>query len=396
MITTEYDFVVVGTGVIGATAALKLARSKPNLRIACVERQPPLSPPQEKNLKVFALGHLATEMLDDIGVLAQLEDECLYPYRSMYVWDMASVGELEFGLDDADGKENGRDYLGQMVDGFALQYLLEQALVAQRNVDVYFEHTVESFSYRNNVSYLQVSDTEELAAPLCLAADGASSALRALAKIGVHTESYQQLGLVAKIGVELGHQDTAWQRFLSAGPVALLPLANNQCSIVWSLPNDEAERLLQVGEAQFCDELSFAVGDKFGALSLQSKRVAFPLLSQRAESYYAPGLALLGDAAHVIHPLAGQGANLGFKDVKCMLSLIEHAVDGNYADLKILAKYERIRKSDNELTDRSMTLLHNAFTEQNSLWSATRGLGMNLVNRFALAKRMLAQQAIGF
>ncbi len=388
----DYDVVVVGAGLIGASFALLIAAQQPRWRIAVVERAAPLLRPTETNQRVVALGQLATDMLERIGVLSSLDAGACFAYRRMFVWDQHSRGELEF-----DAQELGLPRLGHMVDSERCNFALQNALRDCANVDVYFNshiNTLNNPSPKLDCAQLQTNHGV-FSASLIVAADGAHSTLRRMAKISTNQYRYKQAGIVAKIAPHFAHQDTAWQRFLTTGPVGVLPLANNECSIVWSCDEALSEDLCAMNDAQFCEELAAALDYRLGAVQLLSARQSFTLTSQYANRYYSGRVALLGDAAHSIHPLAGQGANLGFKDMKCMLELFAQAGKSGLDSIKLLARYERLRQSDNRATDRAMSLLNAAFLNTNPVWAAVRGMGMRWVSGSGALKTLLTQHAIG-
>ena len=219
--------------------------------------------------------------------------------------------------------------------------------------------------------------------------------MRQQARIFANRQSYQQRGIVANVKSSVAHQDTAWQRFLNTGPIAVLPLSNNHSSIVWSAEHELAQSLMALDDIEFCESLSQALDGRLGEFELCSKRLSFDLQSQRAEAYFANHVVLIGDAAHSIHPLAGQGANLGFKDIACLASLLQNTSAKDCADPVLLQRYERVRKADNEQTDLMMSALNKAYQGQAGFWLAIRGTGMNWLNRSGSIKRLLAKQAMG-
>lgn len=388
----DYDVVVVGAGLIGATFALLLAEQQPKWRIAMIERAAALTPPADTNQRVVALGQLATDLLDRVGVIATLDADTCFAYRRMFVWDQHSRGELEF-----DAQELGLPHLGHMVDSEYCNFALQKALSDRANIDVYFNSHIETLDNPSpKLDSAQVQTNHgTFAAALIVAADGAHSMVRRLAKISANQHRYQQVGIVAKIAPSYLHHNTAWQRFLQSGPVGVLPLANNECSIVWSCDEVLGQHLSAISDAQFCDELAEALDYRLGTVELLSTRQAFALNSQYANRYFNGRVALVGDAAHSIHPLAGQGANLGFKDIECLLELFAHAGRAGLNSTKLLARYERLRQSDNRATDRAMSLLNAAFLNTNPAWAALRGMGMRWVSGSGALKMLLTQQAIG-
>jgi 2-octaprenylphenol hydroxylase len=236
---------------------------------------------------------------------------------------------------------------------------------------------------------------EQLQTMLIVGADGPSSVVRELSGISVEREDYGQKALVATIKSEHGHKDTAWQRFLPGGPLALLPLDNDYSSIVWSLPADQAGRYLKLSNDDFCRRLAEASEYRLGSILETSKRAAFPLLGSQAQSYVRPGIALIGDAAHTIHPLAGQGVNLGIKDAVVLAEILLSLNIRDWGSYKQLRRYERARKGENLLAMKVMEGFKDLFSHDVELIKMTRNTGLNLFNSMPLAKRQIMRNAMG-
>lgn len=312
------DIIVVGGGVVGATCALALAGL--GLEVALVEgREPARWSPQAPDLRVYAFAPDNADLLQRCGVWQAVRDARAQPYRRMRVWDAAGGGEVRF---DADAL--GRDQLGWIIENNLLVDRLWSALPAA-GVHLHCPARVEALEQEGNGVRLRLDDGTRLEARLAIAADGADSTLRELAGLQVSAHDYQQRGVVAFVDTELPNQATAWQRFLPTGPLAFLPFAESQSSIVWTLPNAQAERVLALEDAEFNRELGNAFEARLGEVRVVSKRAAFPLRRQLAESYVAGKVLLMGDAAHVVHPLAGQGVNLGLRDVARLQATIGQA-----------------------------------------------------------------------
>ena len=396
MANKHFDIIILGAGLIGAALALRLARdseanAKP-LKIAVVERSPQIQHNSMPNQRVIALGKIATDTLKQAGVFEQLGSSFAYPYKRMFVWDENSNGELFF-----EAEQHDLSRLGYMVDSLQCTMLLQQQLQAEPQITAMFESQVLAFDRDEAAQSAQLSLSDQrLSAPLVIAADGANSWLRKQVKIFANHRSYDQRGIVAKIETQESHQDTAWQRFLSTGPVAFLPVEQNQSSIVWSVDSEQADELMALDDKDFESRLSEAFDYKLGRVSLLTKRLSFPLISQQADSYFVRNVALVGDAAHSIHPLAGQGANLGFKDIDALASIVCDPSVTSLADPALLQQYQRNRKTDNQQTDMMMTGLLKAYQGNQTFWLSLRGTGMNLVNRSALLKSLLVKQAVGY
>lgn len=397
------DIAIVGAGLIGSTLALWLAKHTA-LTIAVIERNAAMAQPQEPNQRVIALGQLAVNLLDDVGVFQRLNSEQSHPYTVMRVWDENSNGELAFDSDSLEAAQ-----LGYMVDSPTACYQLQQKLLLQASqsksrIECYFGVKLNALNRQNERGFLTATDGDgtliEISTQLIVAADGAHSWVRQQAGIFANHHSYQQRGIVARIKTEKPHQDCAWQRFLSTGPLAILPLANNQSSIVWSADEAFATELMALEGAEFEIRLEHALQSRLGNVRLLSSRAAFPLHSQRAETYFKRNIVLLGDAAHSIHPLAGQGANLGFKDARALGQLLSslsanEVTAKQLGEPKFLAQYQRKRQADNQQTDALMSALHASYQFDLPIWMAARGMGMNMLNRSAVLRGLFAKQAMG-
>jgi 2-octaprenyl-3-methyl-6-methoxy-1,4-benzoquinol hydroxylase/2-octaprenylphenol hydroxylase len=244
---------------------------------------------------------------------------------------------------------------------------------------------------------LKGAETDTIAARLLVAADGAASPLRAMAGIETKGRDYAQRGVVAHVQTERPHAGTAWQRFLNTGPLALLPLADGRSSIVWSLPEDEAQRVLALDGDAFLRELGVASDFRLGCITGATPRMAFPLRLQLAETYQAERFVLLGDAAHAVHPLAGQGVNLGLRDVTELRDVLVDARDAgsDIASAHVLRRYARRRRSADTMDALGFDALSRIYGWQASPLVAARGLGVRLIDRLSPIKRKLAEHAAG-
>lgn len=320
------DIVVVGAGVVGAAAALAFARD--GFDVALVEsRTPPAWEPQSTDsdridLRVYAFAPDNAALLEDLGVWGDVVAARVQPYRRMRVWDAAGGAELAF---DADAF--GRRELGWIVEHALLVDRLWKALSAA-GVRLHCPDSVQSVEQDESGATVRLDSGLSLRARLVVAADGADSKLRSLVGIEASRRDYAQRGLVAFVQSERPHEATCWQRFLPTGPLAFLPFADDvqsppvargrTSSIVWTLPEPEAVRLLEVDEGVFLRELQSAFAGTLGELTRVPRRAAFPLRLQLAQSLLAGRVAIVGDAAHAVHPLAGQGVNLGLRDVSTL------------------------------------------------------------------------------
>jgi 2-octaprenylphenol hydroxylase len=263
------------------------------------------------------------------------------------------------------------------------------------NITLLYPHRVEALDIPNHA--LILGEGSQLHASLIVAADGRDSAVRTMAAIEVQGWAYDQYALVATVTPSAPHQETAWQRFMPNGPLAFLPINDGSCSIVWSTTPDEAKRLKQLPEDEFCLLLSRAIEGRLGEITHVGPRGFFPLKLQHATSYVKPGLALVGDAAHAIHPLAGQGVNLGLQDAA---TLAQCLIEGKQAGrspgtLRDLRRYERIRKGDNITMLAAMDGFKRLFSNRNPVLQLLRGTGLHLANRIGPINHLFMQQALG-
>ncbi|WP_346948497.1 UbiH/UbiF/VisC/COQ6 family ubiquinone biosynthesis hydroxylase [Dyella sp.] len=385
------DVAVVGGGMVGAAAALALARA--GFATALIEaREPaPWSAEQEVDLRVVGLAPSSIALLDELGVWASIRDSRSSPYAHMHVWDAESGAAIHF-----DAANEGRDLLGHIVENSLVQWRLWLALDAA-GVQRLCPAEVKGFEAQDDRIQLDLADGQSIAARLLVAADGAGSPLRKLAGIDTRGRDYAQRAVVAHVRTERPHEGTAWQRFLPDGPLALLPLADGRSSIVWSLPDDEAKRVLALDDAAFLAELGTASDFRLGRIVGATKRAAFPLKLQLAETYQAERFVLLGDAAHAVHPLAGQGVNLGLRDVLELRDtlLAARAAHRDIAAAHVLRRYARRRRSADTLDALGFDALARIYSWRASPLVAARGLGVRLVDQLSPLKRRLAEHAAG-
>ena len=385
------DVAVVGGGMVGVATALTLARA--GFRTALLEARPP-SPWRaqgEVDLRVVGLAPSSLKLLDELGVWTSIRDARACPYAHMHVWDAASGASISF-----DAASEGRQQLGYIVENSLVQWMLWNALEAA-GVQRLCPATVQAIDARDDRIQLELDDGQTLGAGLLVAADGAASPLRQLAGIATRGRDYGQRAVVAHLQTERPHALTAWQRFLPGGPLALLPLADGRSSLVWTLPADEAERILALDDPNFFDELGVASDFRLGRITASSARASFPLQLQLAQRYQAERFVLLGDAAHAVHPLAGQGANIGLRDVvELRDTLLEARRAGrDIGAPHVLRRYARRRRSADTVDALGLDALARIYSWESSPLVAARGLGMRLLDRLSPLKRRIGDHAAG-
>ena len=377
--------------MVGAAAALALARA--GFRTALLEaREPsPWRVQNEVDLRVVGLAPSSIELLDKMDVWTSIRGSRASPYSHMHVWDAESGAAISF-----DAASEGRQQLGYIVENSLVQWTLWQALAAA-GVQRLCPAEVRSFEAREDRIQLELGDGQSLSAGLLVAADGAASPLRELAGIATRGRDYAQHAIVAHLRTELPHQATAWQRFLSTGPLALLPLADGRSSLVWSLPENEAQRVLALDDEAFLGELGIATDFRLGRITATSARAAFPLKLRLAQRYLAERFVLLGDAAHAVHPLAGQGVNLGLRDVAELRDTLAAARSAgrDIGAEHVLRRYARRRRSADTLDALGLDALARIYAWQSSPLVAARGVGVRLLDRLSPIKRRIADHAAG-
>ncbi len=391
----RFDAVVVGGGVVGIACALGMADA--GLDVALVEAtEPPAWSPAKPDLRVYAFAPDNAALLDRLNVWEEVARQRAQPYRRMRVWDAAGGDVLEF---DAD--ELARPQLGWIVEhGLLVECLWRQ--LERRGVVVRCPARVTGLVVSDEGRdeggvRITLDDGGTLDARIAIAADGGQSALRELAGIATDDRDYDQLGLVAYVRSEQPHAQTAFQRFLPGGPLALLPCTEGRSSIVWSLPVDEARRLQEMDATAFNHELTRASDACLGRLELDSVRAAFPLRRKLARAQRAERVLLMGDAAHVVHPLAGQGVNLGLRDVSAWLRGVRDAkAKGRDFDAPArLQRWARERRSDNAVSTLAFETINRVYSNDLPVTTLLRGHALGIAGRVPMLRHALWRHAAG-
>jgi 2-octaprenyl-3-methyl-6-methoxy-1,4-benzoquinol hydroxylase len=391
------DAVVSGGGVVGAACALALARQGHEVVLVEPRRPAPWSRAQP-DLRVYAIAPDGVTLLESLGAWNAIREARARPYRRMRVWDAAGGDALVFDADKL-----GRPVLGWIVEHGLLVDRLWQAL-EDAGVRLRCPAQVAGCTRGTNGVAVLLQDGSTIDARLAIAADGAASPLRSAAGIPVSGADYRQRGVVAYVATERPMEDTAWQRFLPSGPLALLPCADlegvapgHAASIVWTLPDAEAARILALDDDAFGEAVSRAFDRRLGALRAVSRRAAFPLHRQLAATQFRDRVLVIGDAAHVVHPLAGQGVNLGLRDVDALLATIRaSASSGRPWDAPAhLDRWARARRSDNVASAHAFDLVARAFSNAHPLATFARGPLLGLAGRVPPLARALWRHAAG-
>lgn len=389
---SQLDAVIVGAGMVGAATALGLARA--GLKVALVEQNPaaPPLPGDPVDLRVVAIAPHAQRLLSDLGVWSQIAAVRASPYARMQVHDALGGGRIGF-----DAADYGWPCLGHIVENRLVAGVLWRAVERESGVRLLLGDSLRGFDMDASGVRLRLESGGTLQARLLVGADGVQSQVREQLLIGVDGAAYGQSGLVAHIELERPQSELAWQRFLPSGPLAFLPLADGRASIVWTLPSERASALVAAPEGEFEAQLQRASGGAFGRLRLSSGRAAFPLRLQIAQRFAQQRALLVGDAAHVVHPLAGQGVNLGFADVESLLDRVARARVAQRSPLgdSDLQRWARERRSEATLAARAFDGLNQLYAVTDGPLVAARAFGLGLVDRLTPLKRKLAERAAG-
>ncbi len=387
--STHYDVIIVGGGMVGATLAVALAEQS-DLNIAIVEAHMPnpIAELDKPDLRVSALTRASENVFKNLNIWQQLIPSRISQFTDMEVWETPS-STLHF-----DSADIGEPLLGYIVENRHVQQACLARCTQLDNITLLSPAKPTSMSKQT----LTLENGQTLTADLIVGADGARSLLRDWAEIDTHGWDYQQTAVVCTVTTKQSHQHTAWQRFLPEGPLAFLPLADpHQCSIVWSNSTEEAELLCELDDDRFNNALSKAFGNKLGDIVDISERARFPLKLRHADHYVETGFALVGDAAHTIHPLAGQGVNIGLLDAATLAEVVleAHNKGRELGSLHTLNKYQRRRKGDNLAMQMTMDAFKRVFGSELAPVRWARRLGLETVNQHGLLKNIFMHQAAG-
>ena len=400
-----YDAVIVGGGLVGTTLACALATELgESFSIAVIEaREPSPLPVMDENTafepRVSALTQASRQLLTNIGVWPAITQQRFGLMKNMCVWDADGTGRIEFR-----GEDLGQSELGFIVENRITVACLFERLKHFKNIELITPATITDLSEQqsNGLRRVCLDNGRELAAKLVVGADGAMSKVRDLSGIFLREKAYQQSAIVTTVKTEKPHQYTAWQRFLDTGPLAFLPLRtragdDHYCSIVWSLDDEQVDGLMALEDDAFKAALERAFESRLGAICDVDQRFVFPLIQRHAVSYVEAGLALVGDAAHTIHPLAGQGVNLGMLDAAVLTEELKRAQGRELSsgDLSVLKRYQRRRRGDNSLMMGTMRGFKLLFGESALPVRWLRNTGMSCLNELEPLKNRVAANAMG-
>ena len=385
-----FDLVIVGGGMVGLALAASLRKAP--LRIAVIESFPPPTSTEQITNRVSALNLASQNLLTELGVWSNLTAIRATAYNDMEVWEKDSFAKIEFS-----GKNLGLTHLGHIVENHLIQHTLWQNVLSQKNAEI-LTALPQTIAVTDSNAIMTLNNGHMLSAKLIVGADGANSWVRKQADIPLVFRDYGHHALVCNVETEEPHKNTARQIFTGESILAFLPLHNaNLCSIVWSQPPKQAEYLTQCTEEEFNKALTVAFDGKLGLCQVKSARNSIPLTARYARDFAKKRIALVGDAAHTIHPLAGLGVNLGFQDVISLAQEIEKNLSMNVdiGEYRYLRHYERWRKTEAVKMLVAMQGLKDLFNGSNPIKKLVRGISLSATNQLTPLKEQLIKQALG-
>jgi 2-octaprenyl-3-methyl-6-methoxy-1,4-benzoquinol hydroxylase len=415
----EFDVLIVGAGMVGATIACGLARS--GLKIGIIDQQPPpqFIDGEAPHIRVSALSYASEQVLRHVGAWQHIVNKRVCKYRRLAVnerpskkglsaWlpDISSWARTEFNADDIFPGQ-GAGHLGHIVENDIVQLGLHETMAELDNIQLFCPDQIVSMQLQAEQKIITLAENGQLTAKLVIGADGAQSKVREQANIGQYREQYEQQAFVCTVEYQGKQEDITWQSFTAHGPMAFLPLADgcvnpehgiiHYASLVWYDSADAIKLIKSMGDAELLTTLQSKYPKELPTLNKVVARASFPLFKSHALDYVKQGVVIAGDAAHTINPLAGQGVNLGFLDAAVLIEVVAQAVMNNhdFASKAILDEYQKRRRSENQMMMRLMDAFYYGFSNDHLPLRIMRNLGLGLANHAGVAKHSVVKYAIG-
>ena len=387
----QYDVVVNGAGMTGSSFSAALGQT--GIKILILDRRPIIFQEELEPRRVSAINKASENLLKNVNVWDELiSHNSTHDFEKIKVWDELGNGMISF-----EASSLGLENLGHIVPNSDICQTLHHALKFMPGASLQFESEIISIDKMENGVFITLNSGEKIFTKLLVGADGVNSAVRKLEGILQSIDNYNHTAIVATVDIEPNYNKCAYQCFTKIGPLAFLPISKDKCSIVWSVLSSNAARLLEMNENNFLDELDYYFNSKFGRLKKISDRISFPLSRRHAKTYIADHTALIGDAAHTIHPLAGLGANQGLADGAALSQVITESLkkNRNFSSRLVLRKYERWRQYENELALKIIDGFHSVFDANSSAILKARNIGLYSANRSTFLKKIFMNYATG-
>lgn len=396
--TKSHNIVIVGGGMVGLSAAIACAQN--GLKVAIIEKNPAEKVASEANNyspRVSAINHASQRFLKNIGAWKHLPLKRIQPYSAMSVWDSLGSGEILF-----DAQTVQKSHIGHIIENAFIVDALWQRVHTLANIDLYLGQTIESWTQNDKTVNIVLSNAETLSAEVLIGCEGKNSVIREQSGIKKWQWDYQHTAVVTTVKHQQRHGEIARQVFLDTGPLAFLPLANEDkqqqySSIVWSAKTAQAEKILSYTDDEFSRAINQAFEHKLGPILEVNPRFSFPLTAHQSQTYFQGRAILLGDAAHAIHPLAGLGVNLGFLDAATLAQELSNAYQNkiDIAHPHTLRRFQRQRQSHNLAVAALMETFKRLYDTQAAVPVLARNIGMNVLNSSILMKRPIISAALG-
>lgn len=385
----EFDVLVIGGGMVGAVLSVALDQAGFRVGLVEAERPPAFDATGDYDLRVSAISPASRTLLENLELWPNIAQARISPYRGMRVWDAGGRALLEF-----EHTALGLPELGHIVEN---NLIVDSAWATLGGVQVFCPAKLSDVVVHPSHAEAVLDDDTRITASLIVGAEGAGSPVRHYAGIRTTGWAYGQRCTVGSVTTELAHQAIAWQRFLPTGPVAFLPLADGRCSLAWHADDALARELAELDDEIFCKRLTQASGGVLGEVQAIGKHAAFALRLMHADEYVRPRIALAGDAAHVLHPMAGQGVNLGMLDVAVLTQVLERGrkAGRDLGDITLLKRYQRARKTDNLMMMAATDGIKRLFGTDTPLFARLRDRGMAAAENLAPLKQIMIRQAAG-
>ena len=387
--SSKYDCTVIGAGMVGAATAVALADL--GLKVVLIDKfaPEPFAAEQAFDIRVSAISLASQHLLEQLGAWSTIASWRVAPYRRLAVW------ENEASYTEFNAESIGQQHLGHIIENRLIQLALWQVAQQHPNITLLCPEQLQAIEQLDDEVLVALSERSFSTKLLC-ACDGANSQVRQLVNIGLTGWDYQQSAMLVNVKTEHEQQDITWQQYLPTGPVAMLPMPGQRASLVWYHQRDEIKRLQALPNKQLAEQMMSVFPKRLGGIEVLDKG-GFPLTRRHANQYFKGNVVLLGDAAHTINPMAGQGVNLGFKDVKALQSVVAEAIaDGkSWHSENVLQCYEKKRRADNLLMMSGMDALYKGFSQPSPIIKGLRNIALAGINKVPLVKNKVLAYACG-